>query len=277
MWWAASSVAILAAAATLAVAGCGSDDDSSTGTAASGGGGSASGKKITLVTGVKGDEFYITMACGAQKEADKLGVQLDVQSPDEFDPSKQTPIVNAVAAAKPDALLIAPTDQSALYAPIKQIADAGSKIVLVDTTLENDDVAVSQIATDNFAGRQGGGESARRADRRQRQGAAARLQSRRLDRRPARPGLQRGRRGAGPRAGRHRVQRQQAGEGGLDHQGGAGARPRPEGRLRDQLVRLRGRGDRPARGRRAGQGQNRRLRRRPGPGRPARDRTSCRR
>lgn len=150
-----SSVAILAAAATLAVAGCGSDDDSSKTTA---GGGSASGKKITLVTGVKGDEFYITMACGAQREADKLGVQLDVQSPDEFDPSKQTPIVNAVAAAKPDALLIAPTDQSALYAPIKQIADAGSKVVLVDTTLENDDVAVSQIATDNKAG---GKEAAR--------------------------------------------------------------------------------------------------------------------
>lgn len=152
-----SSVAILAAAATLAVAGCGSDDKSSTGTSASGGG-SASGKKITLVTGVKGDEFYITMACGAQREADRLGVELDVQSPDEFDPSKQTPIVNAVAASKPDALLIAPTDQSALYAPIKQIADAGSKIVLVDTTLENDDVAVSQIATDNLAG---GKEAAR--------------------------------------------------------------------------------------------------------------------
>ncbi|MDO8188588.1 ABC transporter substrate-binding protein [Conexibacter sp. CPCC 205706] len=153
-----ASVALMAAAATFAVAGCGSSDDSSSGTSANGGDGSASGKKITLVTGVKGDEFYITMACGAQREADRLGVQLDVQSPDEFDPSKQTPIVNAVAAAKPDALLIAPTDQSALYAPIKQIADAGSKIVLVDTTLENSDVAVSQIATDNRAG---GKEAAR--------------------------------------------------------------------------------------------------------------------
>jgi ribose transport system substrate-binding protein len=153
-----SSVALLATAATLALAACGSsDDDAGGGTTASAGGGGE--RKVTLVTGVKGDEFYITMACGAQSEADRLGVELDVQSPDEFDPSKQTPIVNAVAAAKPDALLIAPTDQAALYAPIKQIADAGTKVVLVDTTLENSDVAVSQIATDNYEG----GKAAARA------------------------------------------------------------------------------------------------------------------
>jgi ribose transport system substrate-binding protein len=153
-----SSVALLATAATLALAACGSSDDDAGGTTASAGGGGGE-RKVTLVTGVKGDEFYITMACGAQSEADRLGVQLDVQSPDEFDPSKQTPIVNAVAAAKPDALLIAPTDQAALYAPIKQIADAGTKVVLVDTTLENSDVAVSQIATDNYEG----GKAAARA------------------------------------------------------------------------------------------------------------------
>jgi ribose transport system substrate-binding protein len=43
-----------------------------------------------------------------------------------------------------------------MYAPIKQAADAGSKIVLVDTTLENSSLAVSQIASDN----EGGGRSA---------------------------------------------------------------------------------------------------------------------
>ena len=34
-------------------------------------------------------------------------------------------------------MLIAPTDTKAMYAPIKQLADGGSKIVLVDTTLEH--------------------------------------------------------------------------------------------------------------------------------------------
>ena len=49
-------------------------------------------------------------------------------------------------------MLIAPTDTKALYAPIKQVADAGTKIVLVDTTLDKPDMAVSQIASDNEAG-----------------------------------------------------------------------------------------------------------------------------
>src|SRR3954469_11946538 len=146
--------AVLASALALVVAACGSDD--------SGGGGSSSSKKsykMTLIAGVKGDEFYITMNCGAQAEAKKLGVKLDFQGPDEFDASQQTPIVNAVAAKKPDAVLIAPTDTKALYAPIKQMADAGTKIVLVDTTLDQPDMAVSQIASDN----QAGGETAAKA------------------------------------------------------------------------------------------------------------------
>ena len=57
---------------------------------------------MTLIAGVKGDEFYITMNCGAQAEAKKLGVSLNFQGPDQFDPSLQTPVVNAakVAAVK---------------------------------------------------------------------------------------------------------------------------------------------------------------------------------
>jgi ribose transport system substrate-binding protein len=107
---------------------------------------------MTLIAGVKGDEFYITMNCGAQEKAKELGVNLDFQGPDKFDASLQTPIVNAVAAKKPDAVLIAPTDTKAMYAPIKQLADGGSKVVFVDTTLEQADLAESQIASDNEAG-----------------------------------------------------------------------------------------------------------------------------
>ena len=140
----------LCTALALVVAACGSDDSSS------GGSSSSSSKKksykMTLIAGVKGDEFYITMNCGAQAEAKKLGATLDFQGPQEFDASQQTPIVNAVAAKKPDAVLIAPTDTKALYAPIKQMADQGIKIVLVDTTLDQPDMAVSQIASDNEAG-----------------------------------------------------------------------------------------------------------------------------
>ena len=145
---AVTALAVLASALALVVAACGSDDSGSSSSSSGG----KKNYKMTLIAGVKGDQFYITMNCGAQAEAKKLGVTLDFQGPDEFDAAQQTPIVNAVAAKKPDAVLIAPTDTKALYAPIKQMADSGTKIVLVDTTLDQPDMAVSQIASDNEAG-----------------------------------------------------------------------------------------------------------------------------
>jgi len=153
-WIGAACAAILA----LGVAACGSDNKSSSTSTAAGGSGASAKKnyKMTLIAGVKGDEFYITMNCGAQAKAKELGVTLDFQGPDKFDASLQTPIVNAVAAKKPDAVLVAPTDTKAMFAPIKQLSDAGTKIALVDTTLEQADFAVSQIASDN----EGGGKAA---------------------------------------------------------------------------------------------------------------------
>ena len=87
------------------------------------------------------------MNCGAQEKAQELGVNLDFQGPDKFDAALQTPIVNAVAAKQPDAVLIAPTDTKAMFAPIQQLSAGGSKIVIVDTTLEQADMAESQIAS----------------------------------------------------------------------------------------------------------------------------------
>ena len=139
-------MACLLAAAVLAGAGCGGDDDEG-----GGGGGDGGGEQLdmTLIQGVRGDEFYITMACGAQEAAKKANVKLDVQGPEEFDAAQQTPIVNSVVAAQPDAILIAPTDVKAMIAPIQQAVDAGIKVVLVDTVVEAD-LAESEIATDNL-------------------------------------------------------------------------------------------------------------------------------
>jgi ribose transport system substrate-binding protein len=158
IWLLGACLAILA----FVVAACGSSDDNgggtSSGSSTSSGASSGAKKnyKMTLIAGVKGDEFYITMNCGAQAKAKELGVTLDFQGPDKFDAALQTPVVNAVAAKKPDAVLVAPTDTKAMFAPIKQLSDGGTKVALVDTTLEQADFAVSQIASDN----EGGGKAA---------------------------------------------------------------------------------------------------------------------
>jgi ribose transport system substrate-binding protein len=142
-------VAAVCGVALLAgVAACGGDDS---GAASGGGGGGKSRYKVTLITGVKGDAFYGSLGCGAEQAAKRLGVDLEIQGPDAFSPDKQTPVLNAVVASKPDAIMIAPTDAKAMYAPLKQAAAQGIKIVLVDTTLEDPSLAESQVTSDNQA------------------------------------------------------------------------------------------------------------------------------
>ena len=66
---------------------------------------------LQFIQGVTGDEFYITMRCGIEAEAAKLGVTVKTQGPQKFDPTLQKPILDSVTASKPDAILIAPTDE----------------------------------------------------------------------------------------------------------------------------------------------------------------------
>ncbi len=111
---------------------------------------------IAFIQGVTGDQFYITMQCGVQDEAAKLGVTVNTQGPQKFDPTLQKPILDSVVASKPDAILVAPTDVQAMQQPLQQAAAAGIKVVLVDTTTNDPSYAVSQIASDN----EGGGKAA---------------------------------------------------------------------------------------------------------------------
>lgn len=152
MQWKKTAVtaAALGAAFSLTLVGCSSGGDSGSG--GDGDSGGDKGYKIAFVPGVAGDEFYVTMGCGIQEAAKAAGATVEEQGPQKFDPSLQKPIVDSVVASKPDALLVAPTDVKAMQAPIKAAADAGIKVVLVDTTLDDPSAAVSQISSDNKGG-----------------------------------------------------------------------------------------------------------------------------
>ncbi len=107
---------------------------------------------LTLIQGVKGDPFYVTMACGAQAEATALGVNLTVTGGDSWDATVQTPIVDSVTAAHPDGVMIAPNDSKAMFAPLKRLTDAGIKLTLVDTSLEDTSIARRQHHLQQRAG-----------------------------------------------------------------------------------------------------------------------------
>ncbi len=157
---AATAVALL-----LAACGGGSSGGSATPAASSpasssaASGAAGAGKNITLMVGVKGDPFYVSMQCGAQEAATAAGATLSVQGPDKFDATLQNPLLDAVAASKPDALLVAPNDVTASAPPLKRIQDAGTKVVLVDTIVTDTTIGVSRIATDNNLGGQKAAEA----------------------------------------------------------------------------------------------------------------------
>lgn len=136
----------------LVVSACGGSTTSPAATAAATDGAGTAGKAITLMVGVKGDPFYVSMECGAREAADAAGATLNVQGPDKFDATLQNPMLDAVAASDPDALLVAPNDRTASAGPLKNIQDGGTKIVLVDTIVDDPTVGVSRIATNNELG-----------------------------------------------------------------------------------------------------------------------------
>ena len=123
----------------------------------------APGKRYTiaLIPGLTTDAFYITMRKGAEAAAKVVGADLVFQGAPEFNPVQQTPVLDAVIARKPDAILIAPTDKTQLVQPLKKAADAGIPVITVDTFIGTGnyrtgggdaDFPLSYIASDNVLG-----------------------------------------------------------------------------------------------------------------------------
>lgn len=139
-------------------------------TVAAAGGAKAQDKKFTiaLIPGLTTDAFYITMRKGAEAAAKAVGAELVFQGAPDFNPVTQVPVLDAVVAKRPDAILIAPTDKNQLIQPLKNASDAGIPVITVDTFIGTGvyqtgagdaDFPLSYVASDNVLG----GEIAARA------------------------------------------------------------------------------------------------------------------
>ncbi len=116
---------------------------------------------IALVPGLTTDAFYISMRKGAEAAAKAVGADLVFQGAPEFNPVLQVPVLDAVIARHPDALLIAPTDKVQLVQPLKKALNAGIVVATVDTFIGTGkyqtgageaDFPISYIASDNLLG-----------------------------------------------------------------------------------------------------------------------------
>lgn len=116
--------------------------------------GSAAGKKIVYVPGLTGVPFYSSVSCGAKSEADRLGLQFVTQGDPTFAVDKQTAIVNALIADKPDAIMISITDPEAMIGPLQEAKDAGIQVIGIDGDLTDESVMATNIQSDNIIGGQ---------------------------------------------------------------------------------------------------------------------------
>jgi ribose transport system substrate-binding protein len=138
-----ATVAVL----TLGLAAC----SNSAGPAAGGSNGQPV-KNVALISGVKSSPFYSAIDCGAKTEAKKVGVGYSYAAPATFDAAAQQPVLSSVVANHPQAILIAPTDKTAMFGPMHQAKAAGINLITVDTQLTDTSDLSSQVNSDNVAG-----------------------------------------------------------------------------------------------------------------------------
>src|SRR5437762_9848568 len=67
---------------------------------------------IALIPGLTADGFYVTMHHGAEAAAKAVGAELLYQGAAEWNVTLQVPILDAIIAKNPKAILIAPNDKT---------------------------------------------------------------------------------------------------------------------------------------------------------------------
>jgi ribose transport system substrate-binding protein len=112
----------------------------------------AADQTIALILGVKGSPFDDALACGALDAAKAAGLHITVFAPDHFTAVSQAPVIDAVTARHPAIAIISPADSEGVTRPIHQMQRQGTKIITVDTVINDPSFVSSEVITDNEDG-----------------------------------------------------------------------------------------------------------------------------
>jgi len=142
--------------AALIAAACGSTSKTSSPTSVSKSTAASSSTShkftVALVPGDTTDPFYLSMKAAGQAEATKLGMGFIWEGGSTFSPEAQAPVLSALLARHPSALIVAPTDPNALTSILKQYKAAGIPVITVDTTIADKSILTARITSDNLQG-----------------------------------------------------------------------------------------------------------------------------
>lgn len=96
------------------------------------------------------NDFWTSLVEGAKLGAEEFGARIEVTGGrSEADLQAQEQKIRESIKKKPDAILVAPCDYSAMDDALQEIIDAGIKLILIDSTTEKD-IAETTVSTDNY-------------------------------------------------------------------------------------------------------------------------------
>lgn len=127
-------------------------------------GGASTGKSIGFVGMTLNNEYHITLANGARKEAEAQGVQIEIQAGDQHaSADAQLGIIENMIANHVDGILLVPSSSDGLESALLKCKEAGIPIINLDTkltdkSLENVGMSIPFYGTNNYEGAKLAGE-----------------------------------------------------------------------------------------------------------------------
>lgn len=148
---------LLLAGMTLSVAACGTKTETPVETKTETGVETpATGDKMTVyfLTKILGNQYWAVVEEGAKKAASELGVKLVVTGlAAESEVEKQVQQLQDAVSAKASAIVIGPTDSTAMANPVSDAFKSGIPVVIVDTMINTEDYSAALMTNNVEAGK----------------------------------------------------------------------------------------------------------------------------
>jgi len=148
---------LLLAGMTLSVAACGTktqtpvETKTETGTETPAAEGDMT---VYFLTKILGNQYWAVVEEGAKKAAEELGVKLVVTGLNaESEVEKQVQQLQDAVSAPADAIVIGPTDSTAMANPVAEAFKSGIPVVIVDTMINTEDYSAALMTNNVDAGK----------------------------------------------------------------------------------------------------------------------------
>lgn len=154
-----TGAALIALATVAALTATACSSSKAAGNTSAPGGGSTPAKHYTIafIPGCTCDPYYSTETKGIQAAANAAGVTALIQGAADFNPSEQIPVLEAIVQKHPNAIIIDPTDATALAGPINAAIAAGIPVMTTGNNV-NGTQRFTAIAASSIQGGQLGAQ-----------------------------------------------------------------------------------------------------------------------